>query len=174
MSKVRFFTIIPNSVHVIGAFVANALSIAFLTKVGGRTSPGEISELSRKSALQLVAASGVPDRPCLPSRPPASRSSLHRGAMQVDVTGDWPKAILRRLWQPNRATRICMLHDRAIWRQCSMIKQSRDANYSPLFDGAQLAATEPIGLFAKRKQSCVFKASFLYLRRRLHKRRKLM
>lgn len=41
-----------------------------------------------------------------------------------------------------------------------MIKQSRDANYSPVFGGTQLAATEtiePTGLFAKRMQLCVFK-----------------
>lgn len=99
-----------------------------------------------------------PPRPPPPSAPTTfvPSVSLHRGATQVDVTGDWPKATSRRLWQPNGATRICMLHARAIWRQCSMIKQSRDANYSPAF-GAQLAATEPTGLFAKRKRSCVFK-----------------
>lgn len=67
------------------ASVADALGIAFLTKVGGGTSHGEILELSRKPVLQLVATSGAPDRPTLPSLGPVS---LRRGATQVDVTGD--------------------------------------------------------------------------------------
>lgn len=63
-----------------------------------RMSHGEISELSRKPVPQLVATSGVPDRPALSSsRTPPLRSASRRGVTQVDVTGDWPKATLRRL-----------------------------------------------------------------------------
>ncbi|TGZ33000.1 hypothetical protein DBV15_08830 [Temnothorax longispinosus] len=59
-----------------------ALGIAFLTKVGGRTSHGEISELSRKPVLQLVATSGVPDRL---SHPPVHPRARCRAASRCDA-----------------------------------------------------------------------------------------